>query len=130
MVSCTHCGVSNRDGRKFCSACGGSLASGCSACGAPLEAGDRFCGQCRAAVPALGDELGVQGLRARAGVLTGEAAVTIGATGEGMVAGDLVNTASRVQSAAEPGEVFVGEATRRATERTIVFEDAGSHPFK
>ncbi len=231
MVSCTHCGGSNRDGRKFCSACGGSLASGCSACGAPLEAGDRFCGECGAAVTAttpaagagtsapvaerrlvsvlfadlvgftaasagrdaedtrellsryfdtsrrlielyggtvekfigdavmavwgaptateddaeravragldlvaavsaLGDELGVQGLRARAGVLTGEAAVTIGATGEGMVAGDLVNTASRVQSAAAPGEVFVGETTRRATERTIVFEDAGSHPFK
>ncbi|MDP9257957.1 MAG: AAA family ATPase [Actinomycetota bacterium] len=83
-----------------------------------------------AAVSALGDELGVEGLRARAGVLTGEAAVTIGATGEGMVAGDLVNTASRVQSAAEPGEVFVGEATRRATEQTIVFEDAGSHPLK
>ena len=52
MVSCTHCGVSNRDGRKFCSACGGSLASGCSACGGPLEAGDRFCGECGAAVTA------------------------------------------------------------------------------
>jgi class 3 adenylate cyclase len=33
-------------------------------------------------------------LQARAGVLTGETAVTLGATGEGMVAGDLVNTAS------------------------------------
>ena len=32
-------------------------------------------------------------LQARAGVLTGEAAVTIGAEGQGMVAGDLVNTA-------------------------------------
>ena len=32
-------------------------------------------------------------LRARAGVLTGEAAVTLGAEGQGMVAGDLVNTA-------------------------------------
>ena len=42
-------------------------------------------------------------LAARAGVLTGEAAVTIGAVGQGMVAGDLVNTASRIQSAAEPG---------------------------
>ena len=52
-----------------------------------------------AAVTALGDELGVPDLRARAGVMTGEAAVTIGAEGEGMVAGDLVNTASRVQSA-------------------------------
>ena len=56
-----------------------------------------------AAVSALGDEVGAPELRARAGVLTGEAAVTIGADGQGMVAGDLVNTASRVQSVAEPG---------------------------
>src|SRR5438874_786072 len=40
-------------------------------------------------------------LQARAGVLSAEAAVTIGAQGQGMVAGDLVNTASRIQSAAE-----------------------------
>ena len=40
---------------------------------------------------------------ARAGVLTGEAAVTLGATNQGMVAGDLVNTASRLQSVAAPG---------------------------
>ena len=39
----------------------------------------------------------------RAGVVTGEAAVTIGAEGEGMVAGDLVNTASRVQSRRRAG---------------------------
>jgi class 3 adenylate cyclase/tetratricopeptide (TPR) repeat protein len=83
-----------------------------------------------AAVSALGDEVGSPELRARAGVLTGEAAVTLGATGEGMVAGDLVNTASRVQSAAEPGTVFVGESTRRATEQTIVFADAGSFELK
>src|SRR5207247_10924231 len=67
-----------------------------------------------AAVTALGDEVGVPDLRARAGVLTGEAAVTPVAQGEGMVAGDLVNTASRVQSLAAPGSVLVGEATRRA----------------
>src|SRR5438067_2556385 len=47
-----------------------------------------------AAVAALGDDVGAEGLRARAGVLTGEAAVTLGADGQGMVAGDLVNTAS------------------------------------
>ena len=43
-------------------------------------------------------------IQARAGVLTGEAAVTIGATNQGMVAGDLVNTASRLQSAAAARE--------------------------
>jgi class 3 adenylate cyclase/tetratricopeptide (TPR) repeat protein len=82
------------------------------------------------AVSALGDEVGASGLRARAGVLTGEAAVTIGAEGQGMVAGDLVNTASRIQSAAEPGTVLVGEATRRTTEPTIVYDDAGTFELK
>ena len=82
------------------------------------------------AVSAMGEELGADELRARAGVLTGEAAVTIGATGEGMVAGDLVNTASRIQAVAEPGSVFVGEATLRATDRTIVYEDAGLFELK
>ncbi|HXG75383.1 MAG TPA: adenylate/guanylate cyclase domain-containing protein [Gaiellaceae bacterium] len=69
-------------------------------------------------------------LQARAGVLTGEAAVTLGAAGQGMVAGDLVNTASRVQAAAEPGAVLVGEATRRASEAAIAYEDAGAHELK
>ena len=83
-----------------------------------------------AAVSALGDEIGVPELHARAGVVTGEAAVTVGAQGQGMVAGDLVNTASRVQSAAEPGTVLVGDATRRATEQSVVYEDAGTHELK
>jgi class 3 adenylate cyclase/tetratricopeptide (TPR) repeat protein len=83
-----------------------------------------------AAVTALGDEVGLPELRARAGVLTGEAAVTLGAEGEGMVAGDLVNTASRIQSIADPGTVLVGEATRRATDQTIVYADAGAHELK
>jgi class 3 adenylate cyclase/tetratricopeptide (TPR) repeat protein len=83
-----------------------------------------------AAVSALGDEVGAPDLRARAGVLTGEAAVTIGAEGEGMVAGDLVNTASRIQSIAPPGSAYVGDSTRRATEQTIAYEDAGSHELE
>jgi class 3 adenylate cyclase len=58
-------------------------------------------------------------LRLRVGVLTGEAAVTIGAEGQGMVTGDLVNTASRIQAAAAPGTVLVGDSTHRATEAAI-----------
>src|SRR5437868_853884 len=83
-----------------------------------------------AAVTALGDEIGIPHLRVRAGVLTGEATVTVGAVGEGMVAGDVVNTAARVQSLAEPGRVLVGDSTRRATEPTVVYEDAGEHELK
>ena len=82
------------------------------------------------AVEALGEEGDAPGLRARAGVLTGEAAVTLGAEGQGMVAGDLVNTASRIQSAAEPGTVLVGESTRRSTEAAVAYEDAGAHELK
>jgi class 3 adenylate cyclase len=80
-----------------------------------------------AAVTALGDEVGAPDLRARAGVLTGEAAVTLGAEGQGMVAGDLVNTASRIQAAAPPGSVYVGDATRRSTDQAVVYEHAGDH---
>jgi predicted ATPase len=47
-----------------------------------------------------------------------------------MVAGDLVNTASRVQSVAEPGTVYVGESTRRSTEQTIVYAEAGAFELK
>jgi predicted ATPase len=78
----------------------------------------------------LESDAGGAAVEARAGVMTGEAAVTIGARGQGMVAGDLVNTASRVQSLAPPGGVLVGDTTHRAAEAAIIFEDAGSHTVK
>jgi class 3 adenylate cyclase/predicted ATPase len=81
-------------------------------------------------VRSLGEELETPTLQARAGVMTGEAAVTIGAEGQGMVAGDLVNTASRVQALAEPGTVLVGEATRRTTEAAVVYDAAETHQVK
>ncbi|HLY85461.1 MAG TPA: adenylate/guanylate cyclase domain-containing protein [Gaiellaceae bacterium] len=82
------------------------------------------------AVAALGEEVGAPELALRAGVLTGEAAVNLAAEGEGMVAGDLVNTAARIQSAAQPGTVLVGDATRRATAAAIAYEPAGEHELK
>jgi predicted ATPase len=47
-----------------------------------------------------------------------------------MVAGDLVNTAARVQSVAAPGVVLVGEATVRAAAGAIAFEPAGERALK
>jgi class 3 adenylate cyclase len=78
-----------------------------------------------AAVPTLSPQL-----QARAGITTGEAAVTIGATNQGMVAGDLVNTAARLQGVAEPGTVLVGETTMRMASTAIVFEEIGEHSLK
>jgi class 3 adenylate cyclase/tetratricopeptide (TPR) repeat protein len=70
------------------------------------------------------------GIEARAGILTGEAAVSLDAVGQGMVAGDLVNTASRLQSVAPTGAVLVGESTQRATSQAIAFEEAGEQVLK
>jgi class 3 adenylate cyclase len=58
----------------------------------------------------------------RIGVHTGEAIVTVTAAaeaGEHVAAGDVMNTGARLQSAASPGGILVGEATYRAT-RDIV----------
>src|ERR1035438_2124141 len=82
------------------------------------------------AVASLGVEIGEPALQARAGVLTGDAAVTLGDSAQGMVAGDLVNTASRVQAEADPGTVLVGNATRGATEAALVYEDLGERALK
>jgi class 3 adenylate cyclase/tetratricopeptide (TPR) repeat protein len=82
-----------------------------------------------AAVTALGDRLGLE-LRLRAGVLTGRAAVELDAVDEGMVIGDAINTASRLQSVAEPGTALVDDVTRAVTAAAIAYEDAGEHVVK
>ncbi len=41
-----------------------------------------------------------------------------------------MNTAARIQAQAQPGRVLVGEATRHATEASLVYEDAGEHTLK
>jgi class 3 adenylate cyclase/tetratricopeptide (TPR) repeat protein len=83
-----------------------------------------------AAVSGLGKEIGLPRLAARAGVVSGEAAITVGAVGQGMVAGDVVNTASRLQVAARPGTVLVDEATYRAVRGSVAFERAGERTLR
>jgi class 3 adenylate cyclase/tetratricopeptide (TPR) repeat protein len=82
------------------------------------------------AISALGEEVGMPELRVRGGVLTGNASVELGGESESMVLGDTVNTASRLQSIAEPGTVLVDDVTRRVTEAAIAYEDAGMHEVK
>ena len=65
-------------------------------------------------------------LSARAAVNTGEAVVSLAARpelGEGLVTGDVVNTASRLQQAAPEGAVVVGERTYRTTAQLIDYQE-------
>ncbi len=64
-------------------------------------------------------------LQVRVGINTGEAVVALGARpeqGEGIVTGDVVNTAARIQGAAPVNGVAVGEQTFRATSRVFEYE--------
>jgi class 3 adenylate cyclase len=64
-------------------------------------------------------------LRVRIGINTGEAVVALGARperGEGIVTGDVVNTAARIESAAPVNAVAVSEQTYRATSRVFEYE--------
>jgi class 3 adenylate cyclase len=65
-------------------------------------------------------------LQVRIAVNTGEALVNLAArpeAGEGMAAGDVVNTAARLQSAAPVNGILVGETTYRATAETIDYSE-------
>jgi len=66
-------------------------------------------------------------LHVRVGVTTGEVLVTLGARpseGEGMAAGDVVNTAARLQAAAPTDAILVDEATYRASRDVIDYRSA------
>jgi class 3 adenylate cyclase/tetratricopeptide (TPR) repeat protein len=69
------------------------------------------------------------GLSLRIGVNTGEAFVVLAARpseGEGMAAGDVVNTAARLQANAPVNGILVGEATYRATAQAVEYEETAS----
>ena len=101
--------------------------------GAPTAHGDDAERAVRAALSVRdsvqeSDETELQlGLQLRIAVNTGEALVSLGARpalGEHMVAGDVVNTASRLQQAAPVGGVLVGDETYAATKEMFEYEPA------
>ncbi len=69
-------------------------------------------------------------LELRVGVLTGEASVSPTTPEQGLVVGDLVNTAARLQSIADPGTVVVGGATYRMLRSIVHFEPQGEYALK
>jgi len=94
--------------------------------GAPIAHEDDAERAVRAAL-AVRDAMVEDELDVRVAVNTGEALVALdarAAEGEALIAGDVVNTASRIQSAAPTNGVLVGAATFRATERAIAYEEA------
>ena len=95
--------------------------------GAPIAHGDDAERAVRAAlvVRDCAGELAEGGLQIRIAVNTGEAVVSLAARpalGESMVAGDVVNTAARLQAAAPLNGVVVGEETYLATRSAISYE--------
>ena len=95
--------------------------------GAPVAHEDDPERAVRAAL-AIRDALTEEGeLEVRIGITTGEALIALGArpeAGEGMVSGDVVNTAARIQAAAPVGRVLIDKTTYRATERAIEYGKA------
>jgi class 3 adenylate cyclase/tetratricopeptide (TPR) repeat protein len=100
--------------------------------GAPLAHEDdaeravRAALQMQRTLAGLRQELRV-GAEVRVGVNTGEVLVgPLRAGGEYTAMGDVVNTASRLQAAARPGQVIVGPLTYEATRRVVRYEPLGS----
>jgi class 3 adenylate cyclase/tetratricopeptide (TPR) repeat protein len=92
--------------------------------GAPVSHGDDAERAVRAGLKVL-ESVKQLGLDARGGVNTGEAVVAVGAaasSGQALAMGDVVNTASRLQTAAPPGGLIVGEETYLLTREAIQYQ--------
>jgi class 3 adenylate cyclase/tetratricopeptide (TPR) repeat protein len=81
----------------------------------------------------LNEERPELSLSVRIGINTGEAVVALGARpeqGEGIVTGDVVNTAARLQTIAPVDGVVVGEVTYRATKDLVEYQALDSVTVK
>jgi class 3 adenylate cyclase len=86
--------------------------------GIPLAHEDDALRACRAAVE-MRDALPQLGINARIGVNTGE---VVTGSEERLATGDAVNVAARLEQAAEPGEVLIGEATYALVNGAVLVE--------
>src|SRR6266702_876652 len=147
MATCPACGRENPDGFAFCGFCTAPLSAPAPTVGlkerkvvsvlfcdlvgftAMSESADPEEVRAGMALLEAMEELNAAdsslALSVRIGVNTGEAVVSLDARpdlGEAIVAGDVVNTAARIQSQAPVNGVAVGEGTFRATDRVFEYE--------
>ncbi len=62
-------------------------------------------------------------LEVRVGIETGEAATGVGPSGQLLVTGTVVNAAARLQTAAEPGQVLIGQTAHALARDSATFGD-------
>src|SRR5438046_2405060 len=98
---CPNCGEENSEGARFCQACGTALEA------EPDEEFQR--------------ERGVT-LAIRTGITSGEVVAGDPSAGQRLVTGDTVNTAARLEQAAQPGEILIGEPTLRLVRDAVEVE--------
>jgi class 3 adenylate cyclase/tetratricopeptide (TPR) repeat protein len=88
--------------------------------GVPATHEDDALRACRAAVE-MRDALPEMGIAGRIGVNTGE---VVTGTAERLATGDAVNVAARLEQAAQPGEVLIGEETLRLVRPAVSVSEA------
>ena len=85
----------------------------------------RAAAEVRTRVASVSEELGAQRVGAiswRTGINTGEVVAGDAGAGQRFVSGDAVNTAARLEQAAQPNEILIGEATHRLVRDSVVAE--------
>ncbi|MDQ4131384.1 MAG: AAA family ATPase, partial [Actinomycetota bacterium] len=93
----------------------------------------RAAAEMRDAITALNEDLACEWgvtIEVRTGVNTGEVAVGGTSSGAGLVLGDAVNVAARLEQAASPHEILLGERTYRLVEGSVEAEPLEPLPLK
>jgi class 3 adenylate cyclase len=94
--------------------------------GVPVAHEDDALRACRAAVE-MRDALPELGVQARIGINTGE---VVTGTAERLATGDAVNVAARLEQAADPGTILIGEGTLRLVRESVEAQPVDPLPLK